>query len=80
MDYEAAWDRYYELADRRHREGLVFDQVVEVVDAAVSTAPRVWWCKYRQEGTPRGDTWRPSCESHVGCGWRLLVTPPGDDE
>lgn len=34
INYGAAWERYYELADRRNKEGLNFDEVVAVVNAA----------------------------------------------
>lgn len=39
---------------------------------AVLEAPRIWWCEYRKSAVVVvGD-----CDSHVGCGWRLLVPPP----
>ena len=34
VDYNAAWWRYYEVANRRYAEGLDFDQLCEVIDAA----------------------------------------------
>lgn len=38
INYGAAWERYYELADRRNKEGLTFDEVVAVVNASRPTA------------------------------------------
>lgn len=34
-DYQAAWELYYILAERRHKAGLVFDEVKQIVDAAL---------------------------------------------
>ena len=34
-DYDKAWDLYYVVADRRHRDGLTFTQICAVVDAAL---------------------------------------------
>jgi hypothetical protein len=35
VDYEAAWDLYYVMADRRNKGGLTANQLIEVVDAAL---------------------------------------------
>jgi hypothetical protein len=38
-DYAAAWEAYYRLADRRHKEGLTYAEIMEVVKAAFGICP-----------------------------------------
>ena len=35
VDYEEAWSLYYELANRRNRMGLTFEELSWVIDAAL---------------------------------------------
>jgi len=34
VDYEKAWNLYYELAGRRHNPGLTYFELKKVIDAA----------------------------------------------